>query len=147
MSSLAFSGCHFKHSCIAMLVKTARRPESSAESSTKLSNQQNTWASVGTIVTADTEWSEIFQMFDDFKHRLQQCKTMQDNAKKKARRHGRRAFWVRSLAVSYFRMGTPTLSSALSSFTSEFGKGSGGSHSLWPPGNSVARLPSGTPHK
>ena len=33
-----------------------------------------------------------------------------------------------------FTWGNPTLSSALSSFTSEFGKGSGGSHSLWPPG-------------
>ncbi len=28
----------------------------------------------------------------------------------------------------------PTLSSALNSFTSEFGMGSGGSRSLWPPG-------------
>ena len=41
---------------------------------------------------------------------------------------------VRSLAVSYFRMGSPTLSSALSVFTSEFEMGSGGSRSLWPPG-------------
>ena len=40
----------------------------------------------------------------------------------------------KSLAVSYFHMGTPTLSSALSRFTSEFGMGSGGTNSLWPPG-------------
>ena len=33
--------------------------------------------------------------------------------------------------------GRTTLSSALSSFTSEFGMGSGGSHSLWPPGKLV----------
>ena len=31
-------------------------------------------------------------------------------------------------------MGTPTLSSALNGFTSEFEMGSGGSHSLLPPG-------------
>ena len=34
-------------------------------------------------------------------------------------------------------MVNPTLSSALSSFTSEFGMGSGGSYSLLSPGNSV----------
>ena len=39
-----------------------------------------------------------------------------------------------TLAVTYFRMGTPTLSSAMTRFTSEFGMGSGGSMSLWPPG-------------
>ena len=39
--------------------------------------------------------------------------------------------------MSYFRMGTPTLSSALSGFTSEFGMGSGGSHSLLPPGKAL----------
>ena len=44
---------------------------------------------------------------------------------------------IRSLAVTYFHMGTPTLSSAQSSFTSEFEMGSGGSHSLWPPGKNV----------
>ena len=31
-------------------------------------------------------------------------------------------------------MGTPTLSSALSCFTSVFGMGTGGANSLWPPG-------------
>jgi hypothetical protein len=41
---------------------------------------------------------------------------------------------IKSLAVTYFHMGTPTLSSALSSFTSEFEMGSGGSHLLMPPG-------------
>ena len=40
----------------------------------------------------------------------------------------------KSLAVTYFHMGTPTLSSALNGFTSEFEMGSGGSHSLLPPG-------------
>ena len=34
-------------------------------------------------------------------------------------------------------MGTPTLSSAMTRFTSEFGMGSGGSMSLWPPGKTV----------
>ncbi len=43
-------------------------------------------------------------------------------------------FLYKSLAVTYFHMGPPTLSSALSCFTSEFGMGSGGANSLWPPG-------------
>ena len=42
-----------------------------------------------------------------------------------------------TLAVTYFRMGTPKLSSAMTRFTSEFGMGSGGSMSLWPPGKTV----------
>ena len=46
--------------------------------------------------------------------------------------------WNRSLAVSYFHMGSPTLSSALNVFTSEFGMGSGGSRSLWLPGKLVS---------
>ena len=37
-----------------------------------------------------------------------------------------RAFLIRSLAMSYSHMGTPTLPSALTRFTSEFGMGSGG---------------------
>ena len=48
----------------------------------------------------------------------------------------------KSLAVTYFHMGTPTLSSALSRFTSEFGMESGGTNSLWPPGISIALLTS-----
>ena len=40
-----------------------------------------------------------------------------------------------------FTWGNPTLSSALSSFTSEFGKGSGGSHSLLPPDKLVEARP------
>ena len=36
----------------------------------------------------------------------------------------------RSLAMSYSHMGTPTLPSALTRFTSEFGMGSGGTMSL-----------------
>ena len=42
---------------------------------------------------------------------------------------------IKNLAMSYFRMGTPTLSSALSVFTSEFEMESGGSHLLLSPGN------------
>ena len=37
--------------------------------------------------------------------------------------------------MTYSHMGNPTLPSALSGFTSEFGKGSGGSHLLWSPAN------------
>jgi hypothetical protein len=40
--------------------------------------------------------------------------------------------------MTYFHMGTPTLSSALSSFTSEFEMGSGGSRSLLSPNKLVA---------
>ena len=47
-------------------------------------------------------------------------------------------FTIKSLAVTYFHMGNPTLSSALSSFTSEFEMGSGGSHLLMPPGKLFA---------
>lgn len=42
--------------------------------------------------------------------------------------------FIKSLAMTYFHMANATLSSARSGFTSEFGKGSGGSHSLWSPG-------------
>ena len=35
--------------------------------------------------------------------------------------------------MTYFHMANATLSSARRGFTSEFGKGSGGSHSLWSP--------------
>lgn len=42
--------------------------------------------------------------------------------------------------MTYFHMANATLSSALSGFTSEFEKGSGGSHSLWSPGNSADRM-------
>ena len=41
-----------------------------------------------------------------------------------------RALLNRSLAMSYSHMGTPTLPSALTRFTSEFGMGSGGAMSL-----------------
>src|SRR5574343_27700 len=44
--------------------------------------------------------------------------------------------YIRCLAMTYFHMANATLSSARSGFTSEFEKGSGGSHSLWSPGNS-----------
>ena len=45
-------------------------------------------------------------------------------------------FWcsfeqIRSLAMSYSHMGTPTLPSAQLRFTSEFGMGSGGTTALW----------------
>lgn len=39
--------------------------------------------------------------------------------------------------MSYFHMGTPTLSSALSGFTSEFEMGSGGTRSLCSPGTNL----------
>ena len=42
-----------------------------------------------------------------------------------------------NLAMTYFRMVEPTLSSALSGFTSEFEMDSGGSRTLLSPGNSV----------
>ena len=50
---------------------------------------------------------------------------------------GAGAFDVGAWQCPTFAWGSPTLSSALSSFTSEFGMGSGGSHSLWPPGKGV----------
>ena len=51
---------------------------------------------------------------------------------------GARGLWVvGAWQCPTFTWGSPTLSSALSSFTSEFGMGSGGSHSLWPPGKGV----------
>ena len=39
--------------------------------------------------------------------------------------------------MTYSRMGNPTLPSALSGFTAEFGMGSGGAHSLWSSGKPV----------
>ena len=44
-------------------------------------------------------------------------------------------------------MTKPTLASALSVFTSEFEKGSGGSHSLWPPGKPFAMGESWLAHR
>ena len=41
------------------------------------------------------------------------------------------------LAMTYSHMGNPTLPSALRGFTSEFGKGSGGSLLLWSPAQLV----------
>jgi hypothetical protein len=41
--------------------------------------------------------------------------------------------------MSYFHMGSPTLSSALNGFTSEFGMDSGGAHSLWSPDKLVGK--------
>jgi hypothetical protein len=56
------------------------------------------------------------------------------NKKKKAPvpKH-RGLFAMRSLAVTYSSVAKATLPSALNVFTSEFGMGSGGSRSLWPP--------------
>ena len=48
--------------------------------------------------------------------------------------------------MTYFRMVKSTLSSALSSFTSEFGMGSGGSYSLLSPGKSALGLSSPISH-
>ena len=42
-------------------------------------------------------------------------------------------FWNNELAMTYSHMGNPTLPSALRGFTSEFGKGSGGSLLLLSP--------------
>src|SRR5690606_41654559 len=44
---------------------------------------------------------------------------------------------IKCLAVTYSRVGKPTLPSALDVFTSEFWMGSGGSRPLWPPGKPV----------
>ena len=44
------------------------------------------------------------------------------------------------LAMTYSHMGDPTLPSALRGFTSEFGKGSGGSLLLWSPAQLVCLL-------
>ena len=41
--------------------------------------------------------------------------------------------------MTYSHMANATLPLARSGFTSEFGKGSGGSHSLWSPDYSVGR--------
>ena len=43
-------------------------------------------------------------------------------------------FWNKCLAMTYSHMGPPTLPSALSRFTTEFEKGSGGTNSLWSSG-------------
>ena len=48
-----------------------------------------------------------------------------------------RVFGIKTWQWPTFTWGNPTLSSALSSFTSEFGKGSGGSRLQWPPGKLV----------
>ena len=49
-----------------------------------------------------------------------------------------RGFGIEAWQCPTFTWGDPTLSSALSVFTSEFGMGSGGTRSLWPPGNFVS---------
>ncbi len=49
-------------------------------------------------------------------------------------------FWNNELAMTYSHMGNPTLPSALRGFTSEFGKGSGGSLLLWSPAQLVCLL-------
>ena len=45
----------------------------------------------------------------------------------------KRGFWNNELAMTYSHMGNPTLPSAQRGFTSEFGKGSGGSLLLLSP--------------
>ena len=52
---------------------------------------------------------------------------------KKAPCVSRGLFRNNELAMTYSHMGDPTLPSALRGFTSEFGKGSGGSLLLWSP--------------
>src|SRR5579863_7091835 len=59
-----------------------------------------------------------------------------------------RAFMYRAWRCPTFACGDRKLASALSSFTSEFGMGSGGSHSLWSPGKPVhCRGPEPAPRK
>lgn len=59
-----------------------------------------------------------------------------------------RGLGIECLAVSYFHMRNLTLSSAQYGFTSEFGMGSGGSHTLLPPGkNCVVKYLDGTRRK
>ena len=53
---------------------------------------------------------------------------------KKAQTQDESGLLNKCLAVTYSHMGNPTLPSALLRFTSEFGKGSGGSTALLPPG-------------
>ena len=55
-----------------------------------------------------------------------------------------RRSWIDGVAMNAWQCptltrGGPALSSALSSFTSEFGMGSGGAYSLLPPGNWLER--------
>ena len=47
---------------------------------------------------------------------------------------------IRAWQFPTFAWQTATLSSALNGFTSEFGMGSGGSHSLWSPSKRVCQL-------
>jgi hypothetical protein len=47
-------------------------------------------------------------------------------------------YW--GLAMTYSHMANATLPLAYYGFTSEFGKGSGGSHVLWSPDKQVERL-------
>tara|TARA_B100001093_G_C25897550_1_gene623115 strand:+ start:99 stop:335 length:237 start_codon:yes stop_codon:yes gene_type:complete len=51
-----------------------------------------------------------------------------------------KGFVIKILAVTYFHMGNPTLSSAQSVFTTEFEMESGGSHLLLPPGNWLQQI-------
>lgn len=60
---------------------------------------------------------------------------------------GRVFYLLKSLAMTYFHMANATLSSARSGFTSEFGKGSGGSRSLWSPGNPGDMLLAAATHR
>ena len=61
--------------------------------------------------------------------------------KKTPSSQGLRVFWNNELAMTYSHMGNPTLPSALRGFTSEFGKGSGGSLLLWSPAQLFMTLP------
>ncbi len=59
------------------------------------------------------------------------------SAHKKHPRSFERGCLNNELAMTYSHMGNPTLPSALRGFTSEFGKGSGGSLLLWSPAQLV----------
>ncbi len=72
----------------------------------------------------------------ELEHEAVRIKSITLLPKKIPSRFWRLGIWRLNLAMTYFRMVEPTLSLALSSFTSEFGMGSGGSRSLLSPGNS-----------
>lgn len=59
-------------------------------------------------------------------------------AQEKAPHHGAGLLNIEPGGVLLSHGGNPVLSSALNVFTSEFGMGSGGSRSLWPPGKPFA---------
>ena len=62
--------------------------------------------------------------------RLSSCVRPQRSQKKTPAAYATRVLLIKSLTMTYSHMGSPTLPSAIRRFTSEFGKGSGGSTAL-----------------